>query len=82
MQVVADAVEEPFAAAEQQRNDVNLHLVDQPRGKILLRGLLAPPASATSWPFAAFRACSSADSIRSVTNVNVVPPSSGRGSRA
>src|SRR5215207_9871210 len=41
----------------------------------------APPATATSPSPAAARACSSADSIPSVTNVNVVPPSFCTGSR-
>ena len=43
---------------------------------------LAPPATATSLSPAAARACSSADSIPSVTNVNVVPPCMVSGSRA
>ena len=42
---------------------------------------LAPPASATLRSSAAARACSSADSIPSVTKVNVVPPSMTAGSR-
>ena len=41
----------------------------------------APPASETSLPPAARRACSSADSMPSVTNVKVVPPSIASGAR-
>ena len=41
----------------------------------------APPAIVTSPSPAAARACSSADSIPSVTNVNVVPPCISSGSR-
>ena len=44
--------------------------------------MLAPPVIATSWSPAAARACRSADSIPSVTNVNVVSPCIGSGSRA
>ncbi len=42
---------------------------------------LAPPAMQTFLPAAAARACSSADSIPSATNVKVVPPSISIGSR-
>jgi len=34
----ADVVQEAFAAAEQKRNDVKLHLVDQTRREVLLGG--------------------------------------------
>ncbi|MEU5339431.1 hypothetical protein AB0H18_01015 [Streptomyces sp. NPDC020766] len=58
---VAAAVEETGAATEQHRNDAQFELVQQSRGQVL--------------PSAAFFACSSADSIPSVTKWNVVPPS-------
>ena len=38
-QVRADAVEEPRAAAEHQRDDVQLELVDQPRRQVLVDGI-------------------------------------------
>ena len=46
------------------------------------RTALAPPAIDTSCSPAAARACSSADSIPSVTKLKVVPPCIGIGSRA
>ena len=45
------------------------------------RAAAAPPASETSFSAAAARACSSAESIPSVTNVNVVPPAHTSGLR-
>ena len=44
--------------------------------------MLAPPPSEMSFPPAAARACSSADSMPSVTKWNVVPPCMSSGSRA
>ena len=38
VQLVADAVEQPLAAAEQRRRQIDLHLVHQPGGEVLLRG--------------------------------------------
>jgi hypothetical protein len=43
--------------------------------------VVAPPAISTFWLSAAFRACSSADSIPSVTKVKVVPHHVGAGVR-
>ena len=36
-QIVTDAVEQPFAAAEERRHDGDLHLVDEAGRQILLR---------------------------------------------
>jgi hypothetical protein len=33
---VADVLEQPLAVTEQDRDDVELKLIDQPRGKVLL----------------------------------------------
>src|SRR5205823_623746 len=41
VQIVAHAVEQPLAAAEQRRRDVQLHLVDQAGAQVLLCGLRA-----------------------------------------
>jgi hypothetical protein len=72
--------EEASAVAEQQWNDVELELVQQPCCQVLA-AMLPPPHSMTSLPPAASLACSSADSIPSVTKWNVVPPSISTGSR-
>jgi hypothetical protein len=50
---------------------VELDLVDEPRGQVLIDHL-APPPPPTSLPQAARLACSSVDSNPSVTKVNVV----------
>jgi hypothetical protein len=65
---VIDVVEQALAPAEQRRDEMKLHLVDQTCVQVLLRGR-APPASATSFPPAPRLACSSTLSIPSVTNV-------------
>jgi hypothetical protein len=74
-------VEQARAATEEKRNEVNLNFVYQACREVLLRDIRSPP-SATSFPFAARLAWSSADSMPSVTKKNVVPPCIGNGSRA
>ena len=78
---VADAHEQPLARAEDDGHDVEVQLVEQARRQVLVTAL-APPAIETSLSPAAARACSSADSIPSVTKWNVVPPCISSGSRA
>jgi hypothetical protein len=41
MQIVADAFEQSFAAAEERRHDADFHLVYESSGEILLRGTRA-----------------------------------------
>ena len=77
---VADVLEQPLAATEQDRDEVQLELVDQPGGKVLLDDAGTPPSS-TSRPSAACLACSRADSMPSVTKKKVVPPAIYSGSR-
>jgi hypothetical protein len=64
-------VTEDGASREQDRDDVELDLVDEPRGQVLIDhlGATAPPTSLLQ---AARLACSSVDSNPSVTKVNVV----------
>ena len=77
---VPEVVEETSTVAEQHRNDVELKFVQQSRCQVLPSDVGAAP-SLTSLPPAASFACSSADSIPSVTKWNVVPPSISTGSR-
>ena len=77
---VLDAFEQSLAGAEQRGGQVDLHLVHQAGLQVLL-ARFAPPASDTSFPRAARRACSSADSMPSVTKVKLLPPSSVSGGR-
>jgi hypothetical protein len=65
--------EEANSVAEQDRHQVELHPVDEP-GREVLAGDVAAAADADVLLAAASRACSSADSIPSVTKVKVVPP--------
>jgi hypothetical protein len=78
--VRAEPVEQPDAVAEEHRDEVDLQLVEQAAFRYCWT-TLAPPPTATSLSPAAARACSSADSMPSVTNVNVVPPRRASGSR-
>jgi hypothetical protein len=70
---VAGEIEQPGSGSEQQVDEVNSHLVEEPRLQEL-----TPEArtamSTTSWPLAAVRACASTLSMPSETNVNVLPP--------
>jgi len=77
---VPEAVEEASTVAEQHRDDVELKFVEQSRCQVLLSDVGAAPKH-DIFAAAAFFACSSADSIPSVTKWNVVPPSISRGSR-
>jgi hypothetical protein len=74
---VADVLEQPLAVPEQDRDEVQLELIDQSGGKVLLDDA-APPPSSTSRPSAACLACSRADSMPSVTKKKAVPPSISR----
>jgi hypothetical protein len=75
-----DAVEEAFARTEGDRGDVGAELVDEAGGEVLVdRG--GSSGEATSRSPAALRAWSRAESMPSVTNVKVVPPCIGSGSR-
>ena len=76
-----EVVEEPLAAAQQHRDDVELKFVHQTGSEILPGDVGAAPKQ-TSLPPAACLACTSADSIPSVTKWKVAPPSISRGSRA
>jgi len=78
---IADVLEQPLAGAEQHRDEVEVELVEEPARRYCCTAL-APPAIATSRSPAGARACSRADSIPSVTNVNVVPPCMASGSRS
>jgi len=73
-------VEESKPLAEEHGDEVNVDLVKQPGGQILVRCVGTTPTS-TSFPGAAFWAISSAAPIPSVTNVNGGSPWSTRGSR-
>src|SRR5918992_6202924 len=77
---VPEVVEETSTVAEQHRNKMELSSSSSPAARYC-RATSAPPQSMTSLPPAASLACSSADSIPSVTKWNVVPPSISRGSR-
>ena len=77
----AEVVEQAGAPAEHEGHDGDLELVDQARRQVLL-GDARAAADRTSWSPATSFACSSADSIPSVTKWNVVPPSISTGSRA
>src|SRR3954454_19591502 len=61
-------LEEAHAVAQKHGHDVQLQLVEQPRLEVLLRDVRAAAHRESSSP-AASRACSSADSMPSVTNV-------------
>lgn len=39
MQIIPNVLEHPFAAAEQRRHEMDLHLIDEARREILLGGL-------------------------------------------
>ncbi len=39
VQIVADSVEQALAAPQQRRNEMDFHLVDEPRGQILRSGI-------------------------------------------
>lgn len=59
-------VEQSYAVAEQDRDQVDLHLVQEARPQGC-RTMFAPPQILTFFPPAAARACSSPASIPSVT---------------
>ena len=65
-EVGAEVGEEPCAAAEDERNDVQFEVVDEPRRQVLIDDAGAAPMR-TSFPAAAVRAWSRAASIPSVT---------------
>jgi hypothetical protein len=73
--------EEPRAGAEQDRDDVDPHLIDEAGSDVLLDRLRAAADRDVLFPAAAV-ACSRADSIPSLTKWKVVPPSISSGSRA
>ena len=72
VQVVTHVVEEPFATAQQDGCDTQIHHIYQTSIEILLGGARTS-SQRHVFAFAALRACSNADSMPSVTNVNVVP---------
>ena len=76
-----EVVEQPGAGSEEDGDDVECTSSIRPAFRYCW-ATLAPPAKATSFPAAASRACSSADSMPSVTKMKVVPPSFTTGSRA
>lgn len=81
MQIVADAFEQPLTTAEKRRREVDLHLVDQSDGEILLRDIRS---AGERYVFAAggaprlFERCPDAVGDEG----ECVPPSSSSGSRA
>jgi hypothetical protein len=82
VQIVADAIEKPPTAAEERRHDVDLHLVHEAGREILLCGTRSAGELDILVAGGSPRLVERAASMPSVTNVNVVPPSSSSGSRA
>jgi hypothetical protein len=77
---VADILKEPRAGTEQDRDQVQLELINQPGGQVLLDGAGASSQQHIS-ATRGLLGCSSAASIPSVTKTKVVPPSISKGSR-
>ena len=65
--------EQPLATSEENGDEADFHLVHEAGDEGYCLAVLAPPASDTSLPAAACRACSSAASIPSVAKLKVVP---------
>jgi hypothetical protein len=69
---VADVLEQSRARPEQDGHDVQLELVDQPGGQVLLDDA-GPPPTSTSWSPAARLAWARAASMPSVTKTKAAP---------
>jgi len=77
---IADPFEETLALAENDRHEMEVHLVHPSRRQVLARRLSATRERDVEAPGGLARA-REPDSMPSVTNVKVVPPSSVSGSR-